>query len=82
MPMIRQYLKTLNQKAQEPFEPDTHYATNASQRNPLQQQAFDESPSVVRDKILLQALDKLASTVAALMILFAVMNVSIFLILG
>jgi hypothetical protein len=80
--MIGQGLKTLNQKAQEPFEPDTHHATNASQRNPLHKQAFDESPSVVRDKILLQALDKLASTVVALMILFALVNVSIFLILG
>ena len=33
-------------------------------------------------RILLQALDKLASTVAALMIRFAVVNVSIFLLLG
>jgi hypothetical protein len=80
--MIGQSLKTLNQKAQEPFEPDPHHATNASQRNPLQKQAFDESPSVVRDTILLPALDKLASTVVTVMVLFAVMNVSIFLIFG
>jgi hypothetical protein len=80
--MIGQGLKTLNQKAQEPFEPNTHRATHAASRKPLHKQAFDESPSVVRDQILLQALDKRASTVVALMVLFAVVNVSIFLILG
>jgi hypothetical protein len=80
--MIGQRLKTLHQKAQEPFEPDPHHATNASQRNPLYQQAFDESPSVVRNTILLQALDKLASTVMTVMVLFSVVNVTVFFVLG
>ena len=34
------------------------------------------------DEVLLEALDKLASTVLALMVLFAVVNVTIFLVLG
>ena len=36
----------------------------------------------VRDKVLLEALDELASTVVAVMVLFAVVNVPIFLILS
>ena len=36
----------------------------------------------VRDEVLCAALDELASTVVAVMVLFAIMNVSIFLILG
>ena len=39
-------------------------------------------PLVLRDEVLLEALDELASTVVAVMVLFAVMNVTIFLILG
>ena len=80
--MIRQGLKALDQKAQEPLECDTHRATNAAQRNPLHQQAFDERTLVLRDEVLLEAVDKLAATVVALMVLFAVVNVAIFLVLG
>ena len=43
----------------------------------FQQQAFDKSPSLIRDEILFEALDKLASTVVAVMILFAIVNVAI-----
>ena len=80
--MIRQGLNALDEKAQQPLECDTHCATNATQRNPLHQQAFDERPCVLRDEVLLEALDKLAPTVVAVMILFAVVNVTVFLILG
>ena len=80
--MIRQGLKALDQKTQEPLEGDTHRTTDAAQRDPLHQQAFDETTLVLRDEVLLEALDELASTVVAVMILFAVVNVTIFLILG
>jgi hypothetical protein len=43
---------------------------------------FDEAPLVLREEVLLAALDKLASTIVAVMILFAVVNVPIFLKLG
>jgi hypothetical protein len=72
----------LDQKPQAPLESDTHGTTNAAQRNPLDQQAFTQRPCGIRDQRLLGALDELASTVLALMILLAVMNVTIFLILG
>jgi hypothetical protein len=35
--MVRQGFKALHQKAQEPFERDTHRTTAASQRYPLHQ---------------------------------------------
>jgi hypothetical protein len=59
------------------LEGDAYGATNATQGNPLYQQAFDEAPLVLRDEVLLEALDKLASTVVAVMILFAIVNVPI-----
>jgi hypothetical protein len=79
--MIGQGLDALDEKPQKPLEGDPHRATNAAQGNPFPQQAFDKSPSSVRDEILLAALDELASTVLALVVLLAVMNVTIFLML-
>jgi hypothetical protein len=77
-----QCLKTLDEKAQSPRECDTHRTTNAAQRNPLHQQAFNQRSGVIREEILLKALDELTSAVVALMVLLAVMNVLIYLILG
>ena len=82
MKMIRQGLEALDQETQEPLEFDTHGTTNAVQRQALQQQALDQSSGVIRDEVLLQALDKLTATVLALMVLFAVVNVTIFLVFG
>jgi hypothetical protein len=82
MQMIRQCLEALDQKPQEPLEGDAHRTTDAAQRNPLHQQAFDQTTLVVGDKILLEALDELPPTVVAVMILFAIVNVAIFLKLG
>jgi len=48
----------------------------------LQQQTLDQSSCVIRDDLLLEALDKLTATVLALIILFAVVNVPVCLILG
>jgi hypothetical protein len=82
MKMIWQGLKALDEKSQEPLEGDTHRLTNAAQRKAFQQQAFDERPLVLRNKILFAALNELAATVVALVILFAIVNVPIFLVLG
>jgi len=79
--MIRQGLEALDQKTQEPLEGDAHRTTDAAQRNPLYEQAFDETTLVLRNKVLLAALDELASTTVAVMILFPVVNVPIFLVL-
>ena len=79
--MIRQCLNALDEKTQQPFELDPHGAADASSRNPLHQQPFDKPTRVIRDEVLLEALDELAPTVAALMVLFAVVNVAIFLVL-
>jgi hypothetical protein len=82
MQMIGQYLKTPDEKAQEPLETHTHRTTNATQRNPLHQQAFNQRSGVLRDESLLKSYDKLAPTVLASMVLFAVVDVTIFLIPG
>jgi hypothetical protein len=66
----------LDEKAQEPLELDTHRATHTAQRNPFQQQAFETSPSISRDEILLEALGKLTPTVVAVMIVLAVMTMT------
>jgi hypothetical protein len=80
--MIRQRLEALDQKPQEPLESDPHRATDAAQGNSFYEQAFDEAPLVLRDEVLLTALDELAPTVMAVMVLFTVTNVTIFLKLG
>jgi hypothetical protein len=82
MQMIRQGCKALDEKAQKPLEGDTDHATNPPQRETFEQQAFDETTLVLRDEVVLAALDKLASTVVAVLIWFAVVNVSVFLKLG
>jgi hypothetical protein len=43
---------------------------------------FDQTSLVLRDEVWLAALDELASTVVAVMVLFTVMNVTIFLVPG
>src|SRR4029453_935615 len=45
-------------------------------------QPFDKTALVLRDEILLTALDEWASTVVAMMVLFAIVNVTIFLVFG
>jgi hypothetical protein len=80
--MIGQGVITVDEKAQQPLEFHAHGATNAAQRKAPQQQAFDQRSCVIRDEVLFEALDKLTSTVLALMVLFAVVNMPVFLILG
>jgi len=82
MQMIGQSLEALDQKPQEPLEGNAHRTTDAAQRNPLYQQAFDKTPLVLGDEVLLEALYELAPTIVAVMVLFAVMNVTVFLVLG
>jgi hypothetical protein len=52
------------------------------QRDPLHQQAFDETTLIIRDEVWLAALDELAATSVAVMVLFAVVNMPIFLVPG
>ena len=82
MEMIRQGLEALDQKAQQPLEAHADSPTNTAQGNPFHQQAFDERACILRDEILFAAVDKLPSAVVALMVLFAVVNVPVFLVLG
>ena len=48
----------------------------------FEQQPFDKSALVIRDELLLTALDELASAAVAMMVLFAIVNVTIFLVFG
>jgi hypothetical protein len=82
MEMIRQGLEALDQKVQQPLEAHADSPTNTAQGNPFHQQAFDERACILRDEILFAAVDKLPSAVVALMVLFAVVNVPVFLVLG
>ena len=77
MQMIRQRLNALHEKPQSNADGTTH----ASQRNPFQQQPFNQHPGVLWEEILLAALHKLASTIVAVMIVLAVINVPIALVL-
>jgi hypothetical protein len=49
--------------------------------SPLHQQAFDERACVIRDEGVFEAVDQLTAAVVAVMVLFAVMHVAIFIIL-
>lgn len=82
MPMSRQGREALDQTTQEPREGDAHRTTAAAQRNPLHQQAFDQTTPRLGDEVWLAALDKLAPTIVAVMLLLAIMNMAIFLQLG
>jgi hypothetical protein len=80
--MIGQGFKTGDNKAQESLAFDPHGTTNAAQRQALQQQPLDQISGVIRDEVQLKAIDKLTSTVLALMVLFAIVDVAVFLVLG
>src|SRR5262245_48241577 len=80
--MIRQGLEALGEKTQEPLESDAYRTTDAAQRETFQQQAFDERRLVLRDEVLFKTVDKLPSAVVTVMILFAIVNMAIFLKLG
>jgi hypothetical protein len=58
-----------------------HGATKAASRNPFPQHAFDERTLFLCHEVWLEAPDELPATVVAVMMLFAVVNVPIFLIL-
>ena len=77
MEMVRQRLNTLDQKAQEPLETDTHGAANTPQGDPFAQQTLDQFPCLIRDAGLLRALHKLAWARLAMMILFTIMRTAI-----
>ena len=48
----------------------------------FEQQALNEATRFIRDEVLLQAIDKLTAAVLTLVVLFAVVHVTIFLVLG
>jgi len=52
------------------------------QRDTFQQQMFDKTTLVLRAEVLREASDKMASIIVAEMVLIAVINVTIFLVLG
>lgn len=72
----------MDENAQQPREGDAHGATNATQRQALEQQAFDQSACVLRAEVLFEDRDTLTATALALMVLFPVVTVPVFLILG
>jgi|SRR5882724_10791650 hypothetical protein len=82
MEMIRQGLNALDETTQQPCELDPHGAADASSRHPLHQQAFDQRSCASRDAVVFEAVDKLAAAVMAVMVLFAVVDVAIFLVRG
>ena len=61
--MIRQGLETVDDKSQEPLEPDLDCTANAAKRDTFQQQALNEITCFIRDEVLLEAIDKLTATV-------------------
>jgi hypothetical protein len=72
----------LPQKPQSLLECASHCATDATQRDSFHPQAFDQPSGVIRDEVLFEAVDKLTAAGMAMMVLFAVMDVAIFLVFG
>jgi hypothetical protein len=82
MQMIGQDLKTLDEKASEPLECASSRATNTPQRETFEQQAFAQTALCSPNEVWLAALDKLASTIMAVMVLLTSMSVPVFRKLG
>jgi len=80
--MVWQSFQAGDHPPQKPVEPDAYGATHAAQRQTFEQQTLNQSPGVVRDEVLLEAVDHLSSTIVTEMILVAVMPVTILLIGG
>jgi hypothetical protein len=79
MSVIRTGGKALHHKVQEPRETDTHRPTDPAQGNALAQQMLNERALLVRNEVLFGVGHKLASACLALMILFAAVNMAVFL---
>jgi len=79
--VLRQCLKAGDEKAQSPHESHPYGTANTPQGNPLQQYALNQRPCGISDEGLVRTLDELASAVFALMMLFVIINVTIFLLL-
>ena len=77
--MSRQSCQALDEKTSEPLECDPSRTTDTASGNPCHYQAFDKTPLFLREEVWLTVRDKLASTIVTMMVLFAVMNVTIFL---
>jgi hypothetical protein len=80
--MSRQGLGALDQQTQEPLQSNPNGATYAPPRKPRKQQAVHQRPCGMRDEVGRAACDTLPSTVGAMLRLFAVMHMTIFLICG
>jgi hypothetical protein len=78
--MVWQGFETGDDKTQQPLETHLDRTANAAKRDAFQQQTLNEITGFIRDEVLLEAIDKLATTGFALMILFAVVNVTVLLI--
>ena len=82
MQMVRQCIKACHEKAQQPLESHLSRTANPAKRDTFQQQALNEITRCIRDQVLLAAVDKVTATILALVVLFAVVDVAIFLIFG
>jgi len=80
--MSRQSCQALDEKTSEPLECDPSRTTDTASGNPCHYQAFDKTPLFLREEVWLAVRAKLASTIVAVMVLFAMMNVTIFLVPG
>jgi hypothetical protein len=77
--VIRTGRKALHHKVHEPRETDTYSPTDPAQGNALAQQMLNQRALLVSNEALFGVGHKLASTGLALMILFAGVNMAIFL---
>ncbi len=80
--MIGQRLKLGDTKPQQPCESYPHRPANPPEGQAFEHQALNKATRVIRDEVLLEAIDKLTATVLALVVLFAGVNVTILLLFG
>ena len=76
--MVGQRLKLGDEKLQQPFESHPHRPANSPSGQAFEHQAFKKATRLIGYEILLEAGDKLTATVLALMILFAVVDMTVF----
>jgi hypothetical protein len=71
---------TARHELQEPLQPNAYSAADPAQRNPLQQQTFNQRSLLLRDEMVLWSKDKGTATEFATMVLFARVNVPVLLV--
>jgi hypothetical protein len=79
--MVGSRIKAVAHKVQEPSDTDPHRTADATQRDSLAQESFDQGALLIRDHVIVWEEDKDTPTDLTFVVLFARVNVAVPLIL-